>query len=256
MSPVDMEVTDHVATILIDRPEVANSLRPSDEAVLAGLLRRAQDDRSVWAVVLTGTGGVFCAGADLKNEELSGTDYWARVPRGGFGGLGADWLTVPVIARVNGHALGGGLEMVLSADIAVAVDDATFGFTEARVGHVPAGGAAPAAARNLAGKRAMALLLTGRRLSAAEALRGDVVTEVVAGADLDSAVARWLDDVLACAPLALRATKSIVRRTAALPFDQAAATMTPELRESMCSADAAEGPRSFRERRPANWSGR
>lgn len=176
---VTLEIDSHVARISIQRPEVANALRPSDEEELVRLLRLADGNSDVRVVVLTGAGDhAFCAGADLKSPEASPLAYWSRIPSGGFGGVGAD-LSVPIIARVNGHALGGGFEMVVAADLAVATDYATFGFTEARVGNVPMGGAAPQIARQVSRKTAMSLLLTGRRFDANEALEMQVVNDVV-----------------------------------------------------------------------------
>jgi crotonobetainyl-CoA hydratase len=253
---VTLEVEGHVARITIRRPEVANALRPSDEDELAGLLREADGDPQVRIVVLTGAGDrAFCAGADLKQPAGSPLEYWSRFPEGGFGGVGSPELSVPVLARVNGHALGGGLELVVSADLAVASADATFGLTEAKVGNVPMGGAAPQVARHLPRKTAMSLLLTGRRFGAAEALDMHLVNEVVPADRLDEAVDRWVEAVLACAPLALRATKQIVSRTSTLPLRDAAALMLPELRTALASDDAVEGNRAFRERRAPRWSG-
>jgi enoyl-CoA hydratase/carnithine racemase len=253
---VALEVDGHIARITITRPEVANALRPSDEDELARLLREADGDPRVRIVVLTGAGDrAFCAGADLKHPAGSPLEYWSRIPLGGFGGVGSPELSVPVLARVNGHALGGGLEMVVSADLAIASADATFGLTEARVGNVPMGGAAPQVTRQLPRKTAMSLLLTGRRFGAAEALNMNLVNEVVPADRLDEAVDRWIDAVLACAPLAVRATKQIVNRTSTLPLRDAAALMVPELLAALVSDDAAEGNRAFREGRDPQWSG-
>jgi crotonobetainyl-CoA hydratase len=139
--------------------------------------------------------------------------------------------------------------------LAVASADATFGLTEAKVGNVPMGGAAPQVARHLPRKTAMSLLLTGRRFGAAEALDMHLVNEVVPADRLDEAGDRWVEAVLACAPLALRATKQIVSRTSTLPLRDAAALMLPELRTALASDDAVEGNRAFRERRAPRWSG-
>ncbi len=147
----------------------------------------------------------------------SGLEYWALSRPGGFGGIALrDTLDVPVIARVNGHAVGGGFEMVLGCDIIIAAQEATFGLPEARVGRLPLDGGMTLLQRQVPFHLAMGLLLTGKRIPAAEALRIGLVNEVVPRAELDAAVARWVEDVLACAPLSVRAIKQVVRRTAQL----------------------------------------
>ena len=119
---VRLEIADHVARVTIDRPEVLNALDSDAEAVLAEFWRRLESDREIRAVVLTGSGErAFCVGADMKNVGKSGLEYWAAARPDGFGGIALrTTLDIPVIARVNGHALGGGFEMVLGCDIVIA----------------------------------------------------------------------------------------------------------------------------------------
>src|SRR5207247_9741215 len=136
---------------------------------------RVEADRDVWVVVLTGAGErAFCVGADMSAQEMgeTGIRYWALERPGGFGGLAIRrTLNVPVIAAVNGHAIGGGLGMVLGCDIVVAVEDARFGLSEPRVGRIPLDGGVFQLVRQLPYRLAMSMLLTGRRASAAEARR-------------------------------------------------------------------------------------
>jgi crotonobetainyl-CoA hydratase len=255
---VRLEVADHVARVTIDRPEVLNALDADAEVALEGIWQRLEADREVRAVVLTGAGERgFCVGSDMKNVGRSGLEYWADGRHNGFGGIALrTTLDVPVIARVNGHALGGGFEMVLGCDIVIAAQEATFGLPEPRVGRLPLEGGIVLLPRQIPFRQAMGMLLTGRRISAAQALEWGLVNEVVPRAELDGAVDRWLADILACAPLSLRAIKQTVRRTAQLAAAEAQALRLPALIECLQSADGEEGVRAFQEKRAPVWTGR
>ena len=255
---VRLDIAEHVARVTIDRPEVLNALDMEAEASLENIWQRLEADRDVRAVVLTGAGERgFCVGSDMKNVGKSGLEYWAAARPNGFGGIALrTTLDVPVIARVNGHALGGGFEMVLGCDIVIAAQEATFGLPEPRVGRLPLDGGMVLLARQIPFRQAMGMLLTGRRISAAQALAWGLLNEVVPRAELDAAVDRWLADILACAPLSLRAIKQTVRRTAQLAAAEAQALRLPALIECLQSADGDEGVRAFREKRAPEWSGR
>ncbi len=254
---VRLEIDGHVARVTIDRPEVLNALDAAATAALEEVWQHLEADRAIRAIVLTGAGTrAFCAGADMRGEGRTGLDYWTAAHPTGFGGLSLrTTLDVPVIARVNGHALGGGLEMLLGCDIAIAADTATFGLPEPRVGRLPLDGGMVLLQRQIGHRAAMGMLLTGRRIPAAEALGIGLVNEVVPPAALDDAVGRWLDQVLACAPLSLRAIKQSVRRTAHLPPQQAQALRLPAVIECLVSRDGEEGVRAFREKRAPVWAG-
>jgi crotonobetainyl-CoA hydratase len=255
---VRLEIADHVARVTIDRPEVLNALDSDAEAVLAEFWRRLEADREIRAVVLTGAGErAFCVGADMKNVGKSGLEYWAAARPDGFGGIALrTTLDIPVIARVNGHALGGGFEMVLGCDIVIAAEEASFGLPEPRVGRLPLDGGMVLLARQIPLRPAMGMLLTGRRVSAAQALEWGLINEIAPRAELDAAVDRWLADILACAPLSVRAIKQTVRRTAQLAATEAQALRLPALIECLQSADGDEGVRAFREKRAPVWTGR
>ncbi|MFN8623809.1 MAG: enoyl-CoA hydratase-related protein [Chloroflexota bacterium] len=253
------EVRDHVAWVTIDRPERMNALDPAAQDELLRTWGRIEGDRSVRVVVLTGAGDrAFCAGDDLKAEGGKiDLDYWLDPRPDGFGHLPLrETLDVPVLARVNGVALGGGLELVVGCDLAVAADTAMLGFVEPRLGRLPLDGGIVALARQLPMKFAMEILLTGGRFSAADAVRMGLINEAVPAAELDGAVDRWLEALLACAPLSLRAIKQIVKRTEDLPRREARATRLPALIEVLTSDDVTEGTNAFKERRPPRWSGR
>jgi crotonobetainyl-CoA hydratase len=221
---------------------------------------RIESDPTIRAVVLTGSGDkAFCAGADMKaaDNSKSGLAYWAEARPGGFGGLALrKSLHVPVIARVNGLALGGGFEMVLGCDIVVAAEHASFGLPEASVGRMPLDGGMILLPRLIPQKIAMGMMLTGRRMSAEDAERYGLVNEVVAAGDLDAAVDRWVSQILECAPLSVKAIKESVRETVDLPVDEAWSKRLPSLIAALDSDDADEGPRAFREKRKPNWQGR
>jgi len=255
---VRLDIADHVARVTIDRPEVLNAIDAESEAALEAIWQRLEGDRDVRAVVLTAAGDrAFCVGADMKNVSKSGLEYWAATRPNGFGGIALrTTLDIPVIARVNGHALGGGFEMMLGCDIVVAAEEAGFGLPEPRVGRLPLDGGMVLLQRQIPYRAAMGVLLTGRRLRAAEALTLGIVNEVVPRAGLDDAVDRWLKEILACAPLSLRAIKQTVRRTAQLAAAEAQGQKLPALIECLASEDGEEGVRAFREKRAPVWTGR
>ena len=256
---IDLRVEGHVAWVTINRPERLNAVDEFHQQELRRTWEAIEADRSVRAAVLTGVGErAFCAGDDVRSDAgKTGVDYWLGARPQGFGYLTLrDTLDVPVLARVNGYALGGGLELVIGCDLAVASEDAQLGFVEPRLGRLPMDGGIVSLARQLPAKWAMEILLTGRRFTAAEALALGLVNEVVSPAELDGAVERWLENLLACGPLALRAIKQIVRRTPHMTAADARMANLPALIEVLGSEDGEEGVRAFREKRPPVWKGK
>ncbi|HEY6354547.1 MAG TPA: enoyl-CoA hydratase-related protein [Burkholderiaceae bacterium] len=255
---VRFDVADHVATVTLARPDVMNAIDLATEAELQLIWSDLEQRRDVRVIVLTGEGErAFCVGADMKNPSVKGVDYWAAARPGGFGGIALrETLSIPVIARVNGYALGGGFEMVLGCDIVVACDEASFGLPEPLVGRMPLDGGMTLLQRQIPHRIAMGMLLTGQRINARRALEIGLVNEVVPRADLDAAVARWVNQILACAPLSVQAIKQVVRSTGSMPAAQAQALRLPALVAALQSEDADEGVRAFQEKRKPQWKGR
>lgn len=254
---VTLTIKDHVATVMLDRPHAMNAVDLATEAELQRIWSDIEGNKDVRVVVLTGAGDrAFCVGADLKNPSVTGLEYWAASRVGGFGGIALrETLNVPVVARVNGFALGGGMEMVLGCDIVVACDEASFGLPEALVGRMPLDGGMTLLQRQVPYRKAMAMMLTGKRVKAQEALDMGLVNEVVPRADLDTAVQRWVDDLLACAPLSQQAIKQVVRLTGTMSPAQAQATRLPAVVAALQSDDANEGVRAFQQKRKPQWTG-
>ena len=255
---VELHIANHVATVTLSRPEAMNAVDLATEARLQQIWTQIETDPSVRVVVLTGAGErAFCVGADLKNPSVTGLEYWAAPRPGGFGGIALrETLNVPVIARVNGFALGGGFEMVLGCDIVVACEEARFGLPEPRVGRMPLDGGMVLLQRQVPYRKAMAMLFTGKHVTAAQALDMGLLNEVVPRAELDGAVARWDDDILACAPLSLQAIKQVVRSTGQLTPVQAQSMRLPALVAALNSDDGNEGVLAFQQKRKPVWSGR
>jgi enoyl-CoA hydratase/carnithine racemase len=248
---------DAILTITIDRPEVLNALHQDAHFELARAFDLYAADPALRVAIVTGTGErAFCVGTDLKSLAITG-DY--EYPPGGFAGITKRFdLWKPVIAAVNGLCLGGGVEIVAACDLAIAADHAEFALPEPRVGLAALGGGAlQRLARQMPMKDAMWLVLTGKRIAADEALRISLVNEVVPrGTELEraKAIAR---DLLACAPLALEASKQVLLQSVAEPdLGAAMRKRYPAAERMLTSEDAREGPRAFAEKREPRWLGR
>jgi len=260
---VTIAVSDHVARITLNRPEAMNSMNPELRWALSQHLDEVERNDDIWLAVVTGAGDrAFCAGADLKHRarereaSQDQRDEWARL-MAETTPLTERWhFPKPVIAQVNGFALGGGLELALACDIIVAADHAELGLPEPRRGLIAGGVGVHRLPRAIGVKQAMGYMLTGRHMSAARAFALGLVNQVVAAGELEAAVDEWVADILRCAPLAVRATKEAAMRGLDLPLPQAFYTQYPAERKRQNSADTLEGPRAFAEKRPPNWQGK
>ncbi|WP_409492274.1 enoyl-CoA-hydratase DpgD [Amycolatopsis sp. cmx-11-12] len=263
-SRVLYEKDGHVARVTLDRPAVLNAMDRRMHEELAAIWDDFEHDDDLWVAVLTGAGDrAFSVGQDLK-ELVERTENGSATPAT-FGSRGLPgWprlterfdLAKPIVARVNGYALGGGFELALACDIVVAVDHAEFGLPEARLGLIPGAGGVFRLSRQLPPRIALGHLMTGRRLSAARALRFGLINDVVSADEVDSCVQGWVDDLLRCAPLAVRAIKQAALASTDIPLPQAFATRYPWEERRMLSEDAKEGPLSFVQKRDPVWRGR
>lgn len=255
---VSLDIADRVARIVIDRPDRLNAIDAATEADLEAIWQELEQRADVSCAVLTGAGEkAFSVGADMKGAGKSGLEYWAEVRPHGFGGIAyRRTLDIPLIARVNGYALGGGFEMVLGCDIVVASEKAQFGLPEGRVGRMPLDGGMVLLQRKIPHNLAMGVMLSGRRFSSAEMAAYGIINEIAAHDQLDAAVDRWVSDIVACAPLSLRAIKQTVNRTGHLAPAEAQALRTPALVAALLSEDGKEGVLAFNEKRAPAWKGR
>ncbi len=260
MNEVDVSVTGRVMQITLARGKV-NAIDAATSRALGEAFSQLEQDDAVSVGVITG-GGVrfFSAGWDLK-AAAAGESPDENMGPGGFAGLTEHWgLTKPVIAAVNGLALGGGFELALAADMIVAAEHAEFGLPEAGIGLVADSGGVIRLPRRLPRAIAMEMMMTARRASAAELARWGLVNAVVPAADLMAEAFAMAERVAACAPLSLRAIKEIDAATQGLSEQDSFARMRAGGLASYGaiydSADAAEGMSSVMEKRTPSWTGR
>ena len=257
--PATYEVSHGVAVITLRRPHARNAVNAELSAVVGEGLERADDDPAVRAVVVTGDGPVFCAGADLKGiaagESLTAPGH----PEWGFAGLVEHPVAVPVIAAVNGHALGGGAEIVLACDLAVMADDARIGLPEVTRGLYAAAGGTIRLPRQLPLKIALHAGLTGDPLTAQEAARWGLVNAVTPRTEVLSLAMALARRVASNAPLAVQVTKSMMHAAtgAGTETDDVLWRLQDEqMARLLTSRDALEGARAFAEKRTPSWLGR
>ena len=253
------EKDGRVATITLDRPEVMNALHLEAHFELQEIWEDFRDDPELWVAILTGAGErAFSAGNDLKataERTAAGTDVQG-VKRPPFGRITRDFdCPKPMIAAVNGVAVGGGLEMALACDIVIAADHARLGLPEPRVGLFAGAGGIHRLARQVPFKQAMGLLLTGRLISADEAFRIGLVNEVVPLAELMPTARRWADEILECSPLSVRLTKEAVFDGLQFSVDEALERDAGRRERLLSSQDYVEGPKAFAEKRKPEWTG-
>jgi methylglutaconyl-CoA hydratase len=245
-------VSGGVATITLDSPVNRNALSSALIAQLLRALAAAREDDSVRAIVLSHTGPVFCSGADLKETAAAAAS--GAVPAGKLGAvLAAIWDSPkPVLARVAGPARAGGLGLIAAADIAVCTTDATFAFSEVRIGVIPAVISATVL-RRLSPRAAAELYLTGDVFDGVRAAEIGLVTRAVAAADLDAAVASYAASLVQGAPKALAGAKDLLRRPAGVTLGDELADLTELSVRYFGSDEGREGIAAFREKRPASW---
>jgi len=242
---------DAVEVLTLNRPEARNALSPELMTELGVALQEALDDVGTRALVLTGAGDkAFCAGMDLKAFSEGGSGGAVSTPA--LTAFFAGDYPKPIVAAVNGAAVGGGFELVLTSDLVVAVDHARFGLPEVKRGLFPAGGGTAIGTR-IPLPLALELGLTGDYIDAARALELGLVNRVVASDDLLPAALELAQKIAANGPLGVQLTKKLIRRGLA---DEGAKATPEEMQAVFGSEDAKEGATAFMEKREPRWTGR
>lgn len=246
----------NILIITLNRPEARNAVNGAVSTAVGDALQQAQDDPEVRAVVLTGNGPSFCAGADLKaiyrRENLFHPDH----PEWGFAGYVHHFIDKPTIAAVNGTALGGGSELALASDLVVAEERAKFGLPEVKRGLMAAAGGVFRIVDHLPRKVAMEMIFTGEPMTSADALKWGLINEVVPdGTALDAAIA-LAERITVNAPLAVWASKRVAygAEDGVIVAEEASWDRSGrEMRAVLKSDDAKEGPLAFAEKRQPVW---
>lgn len=251
----NVSVEDHILTVEINRPEKMNALHPPANKELGEIFDTFASDPDQWIAIITGNGDrAFSAGNDLRYQAEGGEMFAVE---SGFGGLTNRYdLNKPVIAAVNGVAMGGGFEIALACDLIIAADTARFALPEPKVGLAALAGGLHRLPRQIGLKRAMGMILTARHVPAAEGKELGFVNEVVAADQLMATARKWAGMIAECSPMSIRASKEAVMGGLDVAnFEEAFNTRFPAVGELFKSADFIEGPRAFAEKRKPNWTG-
>jgi methylglutaconyl-CoA hydratase len=252
---IDLQIRDGVATIRLNRPAARNALNGTAMAGLREALTATAEDGAVRVVVLTGTGPVFSAGADLKAAAAGDEGSFAATGPEAMAAMLAQIVDhpKPTIARVQGDVFGGGNGLVAACDLAVAADTARFAFSEVRLGLTPAV-ISVVCLPKLSRADAMELFLFGERVPAARLVAAGMLNAAVPAAELDATVDGWVAKLRAGGPLALAGSKELINRVPAMGRDEAFAWTAARSGEYFRSPEAAEGIVAFLQKRPPNWA--
>jgi len=250
-----IEASDHILTVTLERPERLNALHPPANAELGKVFDDFAADDDLWVAIITGRGRGFSAGNDLRYQAEGGARQAFPM---GFGGLTSRFnLTKPVIAAVNGVAMGGGFEIALACDLIIASEQATFALPEPKVGLAALAGGLNRLPRQIGVKRALGMILTGRHVPASEGYELGFVNEVVPHDEVLAAARRWAKLICECAPLSIRASKDVVYRSLdSASLQESMTNQYDSVRAMVQSADFIEGPKAFAEKRKPDWQGR
>jgi enoyl-CoA hydratase/carnithine racemase len=257
-APVLVERDGHMAHLVLNRPDALNAIDNALAEELGAACDRLGADTDVWAIIFRGAGErAFCAGADLKARRDFTPEQW-QAQRELFRRMFKQVRDVPqpMIAAVHGYALGGGTELAMLADFAVASDDAVFGLTEVSLGIIPGGGGTQSLARLIGRNRAKELIFSARRIPAAEALRLGLVNHMVPRAELLAKATALAQEIMKNSPFAVRQAKWAIDRGSDLPFEDGLEREHEAYLRAIASEDRREGIAAFNERRPPGFSGR
>jgi len=254
-----VEREGRLTIVTLNRPEVLNALHAPAHVELNEVFDKFGTDPEQWVAIVTGAGErAFSAGNDLKVTAAGGTR--PAMPHGGFGGLTSRFdLEKPVIAAVNGVAMGGGFEIALACDVIIAADTAVFALPEPRVGLAALAGGLHRLPREIGTKRALGMILTGRRVSAEEGKQLGFVNGVVPPTELMATARKWANTIMEASPMSVRASKQAVYRGLVEPSVEAALknqNSYPAVAAMFRSEDLREGPRAFAEKRAPQWKGK
>ena len=252
-----VEQRQHVAYVTLNRPTALNALNTALRRDLQQCFTDLQADPGVRVVVITGAGRAFCAGADIKEwreptsvvedrEERLRFNVWQAMSR----------CEAPIIAAINGYALGGGCELAMCCDIRIASDQAQLGLTEVTLGIIPGGGGTQRLPRLVGPGKALELILTGKRIDAHEALRLSLVEQVVPHDQLEVVVGELAQTIVSRAPLAVKYAKEATVRGLELPLSEGLKVESELYTLLRTTEDRMEGARAFQERRPPQFKGR
>lgn len=252
------EVNGHILEVTINRPDVMNSLHPPSHREFDEVWSEFTNDEDLWVAIITGAGDrAFSAGNDLK-YQASGGDR-SGMPETGFAGLTARFnLNKPVIAAVNGVAMGGGMEIALACDLIIASSNARFALPEPKVGLAALAGGMQRLPRQIGMKNAMGMMLTGRHVGADEAKELGIVNEVVENQeDLMDAARNWAKQIEACSPMSIRATKQVAYESLnEASLEKSMQGQYTAVHDLFQSEDFIEGPVAFSEKRAPDWKGK
>ena len=256
MEFITVDKADRVTTVTLNRPEVMNAINGRMHHELQAAFDDFASDCEQFVCIVTGAGErAFCAGSDLKAVAERGEH--PVYPASGYAGLIERFdCDKPIIAAVNGLALGGGFEVALACDIIIASETAALGLPEVTVGLMAGGGGVHRLPRHIPLKVAMGYIFTGRHMSAEEAYRLGLVNEVVAQDDVLPAARRWADEILLASPLSVRASKATAYGSLDMPLSQSLTHQFHEQRVMFSSEDSIEGPKAFAEKRKPDWKAR
>src|SRR5262245_14113610 len=252
-----VERKGRITIVTLNRPEVMNAMHSPAHFELHRVFDEFANDPEQWVAIVTGAGEkAFSAGNDLKWQAAGGKRGWDK---SGFAGLTERFdCNKPIIAAVNGVAMGGGFEIALACDLIIAAENAVFALPEPRVGLAALAGGLHRLPRQIGLKRAMGMILTGRHVSAREGFELGFVNEVVSQGQALAAAERWANLILQNGPMSIRASKQTIHRGLGVPLEQAMAEQReyPAVKALAASEDYIEGPKAFAEKRAPQWKGR